>query len=112
MKKYFDVLLLSMTVICLEAQTNTAYAQSSRDYMQSVCNRAYQNYLSYNNSGTSLSNMMIANQALITVTDCATKYANLVRKNSSYCNDALSYVNQISPLMSTAAITIRGDCSR
>ncbi|MEM8723869.1 MAG: hypothetical protein AAGE84_32110 [Cyanobacteria bacterium P01_G01_bin.39] len=116
---YTTVLMASTVAVYVETTTEHAKAQSS-DYLYSSCINAYQNYQHYNNQpvaspfdsdfGTSSNNMRMANQALNTVTDCAIKYSQLVSKDSSYCSSGLNYMKQISPIMSTAAITINHNC--
>ena len=116
---YTTVLMASTVIVCMETTTDYANAQSS-DYLYSSCINAYQNYQYYNNQpvaspldsdfATSSHNMRMANQALNTVTDCAIKYSQLVSKDSSYCSSAVNYMKQISPIMSTAAITINHNC--
>ena len=116
---YTTVLMASTVTVYVEATTDYANAQSS-DYLYSSCIDAYQNYQHYNNQpvaspmnsdfSTSSHNMRMATQALNTVTDCAIKYSQLVGQNSSYCSRAVNYMNQISPIMSTAAITINHNC--
>ena len=112
-KLYITVLLLSATVFGVERQTNSAYAQYSRDYIRSSCHQAYDNYREYSNSSdTSTTNSMMTYQALNRVADCAIKYSQLVRQDPRYCSDALTYVNKISPIMLTAAATVQATCSR
>lgn len=119
----YTTILLTITMFFYAENTTTlAYAESSRDYLFSSCINAYQQYQNYNAQpivsptdskfSTSTHNMRMANQALNTVTDCAIKYANLVGQDSSYCNNALSYMEQISPIMLTSATVIIHECLR
>ncbi|MGL6340707.1 MAG: hypothetical protein ACRC80_16400 [Waterburya sp.] len=112
---YITFMLLSATTFGVEGQMNAAHAQSS---MQSSCYQAFENYNYYNQQpvgspmegGFSSHNMIMANQALNTVTDCAIKYSQLVSQDSSYCSEAEGYMETISPIMSTAATTIMMSC--
>jgi hypothetical protein len=114
-------ILLTSTILAVE-NTNPAYAQSPQDYIYSSCADAYQNYQHYHNQPvaspmdseftTSSHNMQMATIALNRVTDCAMRYSQLVNQDSSYCPQALNYMEQISPIMSTAAITINHNCLR
>ena len=118
---YTTVLMASAVAVYVETMTDHVNAQSP-DYLYSSCVNAYQNYQHYNSQpvaspldsdfSTSSHNMRMATQALNTVTDCAIKYSQLVSKDSSYCSSAVDYMNQISPTMSAAAITINHNCSR
>ena len=118
---FTTVLVASTVVVYVENSTSSANAQSS-DYLYSSCVNAYQNYQHYNAQpvaspmdsefAASAHNMRMANQALNTVTNCAIKYANLVSQDSSYCSNAVNYVEQISPIMLTAATTINYNCLR
>lgn len=113
---YITFMLLSATTFGVEGQINAAHAQSS--YMQSSCNQAFQNYREYNQQPVgspmegnfSSHNMIMATQALDAVTDCAINYSQLVSQDQNYWGEAESYMETISPIMSTAATTVMMNC--
>lgn len=91
--------------------------------MYSTCSNSYNEFNRY----SSLSNpaespldgdfsrtshyMSMANQNLNMVNNCMERYAQLVRSERGYCNDAIAYSNLISPRLGTFAVSIRSNCS-
>ena len=107
MQKIISIGLLTTAFIGINATS----ANASREYLRNYCFRALQQYRANQNSGTSVSGNMLEMQSLSTVLDCATRYANLVQQDRSYCNDAKEYLREISPKMRTSAIAIAHSCN-
>ncbi len=114
--------LLTSSTLAVK-NVHPVYAQSPQKYLHSSCIQAYQQYKHYENqpvaslddSGNyvqySSHNAQMQTTSLNRVTNCALQFSKLVQKDTSYCPYALDYVQKISPIMSTTAVTVQYHCN-